>query len=281
MKKLIVNGCSFVAGDALVWDQYIQEQGYPYISWEEIISKSRNDFLEKIYFEYTLDYRKKQNLPAIISNFLNTTVTDLSLDGNSNDSISFETIQYLFTLPEKERQNYHIIIGWTAPSRNIKYSKKINSFINLHIGLLDFKNEFTEELKDYIIATTGKGYDEDHYLGYIKNIIMLESFLKANNCTYTFYRSLGWENDISFPIHSCLPNFKYSEFDGQYSDNNCWYQFESNKGLALTGSSIATEYLHNQPHNMVTEKNGHPNLKTITEFSKKLVEHIKKQDVGF
>ena len=105
MKKIIFNGCSFVAGDALVWDQYIKLKGLKNLSWEYYSSTKVSDDVIQILQDYKNNYRKFRNLPAFLGKFLKTEVIDISEDGHSNDGISFSTIQTLLDIPEKERKN--------------------------------------------------------------------------------------------------------------------------------------------------------------------------------
>lgn len=282
MKKIIFNGCSFVAGDALVWDQYIKLKGLKNLSWEYYSSTKVSDDVIQILQDYKNNYRKFRNLPAFLGKFLKTEVIDISEDGHSNDGISFSTIQTLLDIPEKERKNYHVIVGWTEIHRFIKYSKNLRVFYNINHKTNNLENKAINELKKYIVANTIYNYDEDSYFNYVRNIIMLENFLKANHCTYTFYRNIGIPNDgQNFNIRSAFTNLKYQESKSVYSDNSNWFKFSDNGVEAMNGDSLSTAYLYNKPHNHISEINGHPNLKVILEFSNKLVNFIRNQNVGF
>lgn len=283
MKKILINGCSFVSGDAIVWQDFIKEKNID-VDWYQIIGRRNDSYLENLYSEYVETYRPTRNLPSLLANKLNTEVIDLSKDGNSNDSISFITAQYLLQIQEVERKNYHVVIGWTATSRFLKYSKSAKSFYNTNIHQLDYKTDQTEELKNYIVATIVEGYNEDFIFNYIQNIITLENFLKSNNYSYTFYRNLGWPGDFE--------NFKWSNQFSYCSkirpsddlslitnDNN-WLKFKNLDTLGIVGDSLATECLDDH-ENRIDSRNGHPNLKVIQDFSDRLSRFIQNQQVGF
>ena len=148
--------------------------------------------------------------------------------------------------------------------------------------MVDFNNIGIKELKNYIISTIVNGYDEDFYLNYIKNVVMLESFLKLNNCTYTFYRSLGWNNDDNnFDIGNSLPIKLNQQTNKFYSDDRCRFKFLDDNTLGINGHSLSTMYLDNKKENWVSENNSHPNINVIQDFSSKLSTFIKHQNVGF
>jgi hypothetical protein len=283
MKKILINGCSFVSGDAIVWQDFLKEKNL-HADWFEIIGRKNDQYLDDMYSEYVAEYRPKRNLPSLIANKLNTDVVDLSQDGNSNDSISFTTVQYLSQIPEIERKNYHVIIGWTATTRFLKYSKSAKSYYNTNIHQIDYKTDQAEELKNYIVARIAEGYNEDFIFNYIQNIITLENFLKSNNCSYTFYRNLGYLGEFE--------NFKWSDqflfcSKIQPSDDlslitndDHWLKFKNINSLGISGESMASEYLDDHS-NRIDPRNGHPNLRVIQDFSDRLVGFIQNQRIGF
>ena len=122
MKKLVFNGCSFMAGDELVWEKYHKEHNREPTGYYT----ENGDILFRL--EY-LNYRKQFNLPAITSNILGCDWIDMSYDGKSNESITIETIAYLNGLTKEERKNHHVIIGWTSISRIMKYSPSAKLFV--------------------------------------------------------------------------------------------------------------------------------------------------------
>jgi hypothetical protein len=279
MKKLIFNGCSFMAGDELVWEQYHKEHNRKLTPWLTTNSNNFTDSDHEFRFEY-LTYRKQYNLPGVTSKILGCDCIDLSQDGKSNQNIALETIACLNSFNKEERENCHVIIGWTSISRIMKYSTMSKMFVDLTVGHYDectddpAKNALKEHIKTRILG----GDDEDHISNYIRNIMLLENYLIVNNISYTFYRAL---DDYIFDFNTVGP-FNY-EFKSTLQVNDCtnhinWYKFVDDHRNPINGISWATEFF-NKPHMWVTPENAHPGLETISNFSEKLSEFIKTQQV--
>jgi hypothetical protein len=276
MKKLIFNGCSFMAGDEIVWEQYQKEFNKETVPW---FSKENQSLaLTDIEFRNNyIEYRKNFNLPAMVSRNLECEWFDLSRDGKSNEAIAMETITHINTIDKEERKNYHVIIGWSSLSRVMKYSKATKHFIDLTAGHYDGSPDPVKvSLKDYIKAVILGGDDEDHIANYIRNIMLLENYLIVNNISYTFYRG----------VDDALYNFKtVGPFDQKFNStlqvNDCtnhanWYKFVDNHRTPI--NSIGWSSV-NKPHMWITPNNPHPSLENISNFSARLSEFIKTQQV--
>jgi hypothetical protein len=285
MKKLLINGCSFVAGDEVVWDQYLKSLGKDQdrsISWGTV-SNSHND----IYQQYINDYRPKFNLGSkLIENLGWADKIDLSDDGSSNDMISIKTIAYLMSIPEKDRQQFHVCIGWTSVSRLMKYTKYANVYINLHVNHFGLKgNPTVDELSNYIRYSLVEAYDEDFAMNYVKNVILLESFLKANNITYTFFRSLGTQHDFKQddfkPFNEYNPQNPHFAKD-RISNISNWYSFLDKRDVntyePMYGISWCDSTVLRKP-NMLLPNNGHPNMNAVLDLAKPLSNFIKNRQV--
>ena len=285
MKKILFNGCSFMAGDELVWAQFCLEHNRPDLEWNNPLTPDYHIFS----YKYRHNYRKNYNLPALISQILEVDKIDISYDGNSNDMISIETIGYLSKLTPVERQQYHVCIGWTHLQRLMKYSNKYNpkSFYNLHINHIGHNsdNPVLNELDHYIMSAIAKSYNEDFFMNYSKNIMLLENYLIANNITYTFYRSLGDSSDMKNCI---LGPFANSSFpciiDKELLSNPLnWYKFDCGEHNHLPphlGSSWERSIISRASSELkISEKNSHPNMKAIENFSKILAQFIQQQNM--
>jgi hypothetical protein len=279
MKKLIFNGCSFMAGDEFVWEQFHKEHNRKLTPW--VISKDDKltDSDNTFRFEY-LTYRKQYNLPAVTSKILGCEWIDLSHDGKSNQNIALDTIACLNSFTKEERENCHVIIGWTSISRIMKYSKMSNMFVDLAAGHYDehtadpAKNALKEHVKIRILG----GDDEDFVLDYVINVILLENYLISNNITYTFYRSL---NDNIFNFTTIGP-FSYANHFKlkitECTNHKNWYKFSDDLCTPINSAGWGSEFF-NKPHMWVTPKNAHPGLEPIHNFSARLSEFIKTQQV--
>jgi hypothetical protein len=279
MKKLIFNGCSFMAGDELVWEQYHKERNRELTPWLTTNSNNFTDSDHEFRFEY-LTYRKQYNLPGVTSKILGCDCIDLSQDGKSNQNIALETIACLNSFNKEERKNCHVIIGWTSISRIMKYSTMSKMFVDLTVGHYDectddpAKNALKEHIKTRILG----GDDEDFILDYVVNVILLENYLISNNITYTFYRGL---DDLVYDITTIGP-FSYSNpyklKITECTNHENWYKFADDNRTPISGIGWGTEFFK-KPHMWVTPKNPHPSLESISNFSARLLEFIKTQQV--
>jgi hypothetical protein len=279
MKKLIFNGCSFMAGDELVWEQYNKERNRELIPW--IITKDNKltDSDHTFRFEY-ITYRKQHNLPCLTSKILECDWIDLSSDGKSNQNIALETIACLSSFTKEERENCHVIIGWTSLGRIMKYSKIAKKFVDLTAGHYDehtadpAKNALKEHVKTRILG----GDDEDFVLDYVVNVILLENYLISNNITYTFYRGL---DDKVFNFTTIGP-FSYTNSYTlkitECTNHSNWYKFVDDCRTPINSTGWGSEFFENH-QKWITPKNAHPSLECMSNFSARLSEFIKTQQV--
>lgn len=278
MKKLVFNGCSFMAGDELVWEKYQKEHGGKFRPWHR--KQPDYDGDDALFrFEYR-KYRKQFNLPAIVSRKLGCEWDDLSTDGKSNTNITLETIAYLNDYSKEERQKFHVIIGWTCISRILKYSPSQKHFLNLTAQHYSEHTEDSakEELKEHIKIQILGGDDRDFILDYVRNVMLLENYLISNNITYTFYRAIDdglykfknigpfdYDATLTLNVEAC-------------TNHNNWYPF--------SGAPIAPIYEYgwnmvffNKPNLVISEENKHPGFSAINAFSTKLSDFVQKQNV--
>jgi hypothetical protein len=187
MKRILLNGCSMVAGDEIAWKRFCIEYQLD-IDWYAILDDRQ---YSKYFLMYKRDFRPKYNQQGMMSQKLKTDVVSLAMDGNSCDNIALSTINYLLSLTKEERQSYHVVIGWTCVTRKLHYNGIV--WKNMLVSRsFDRHNDNVKNWMRYnIIETT----TEEWYINYLRNILFLQNFLESNNITYTFYRSL---RDIEF-----------------------------------------------------------------------------------
>jgi hypothetical protein len=279
MKKLVFNGCSFMAGDAFVWEQYHKDNNKPVVApWN---NKNELTDAENLFRDGYLKYRQSFNLPAIITRMLDgDKKIDLSHDGKSNENIAIGTIVYLNNLSKEERENCHVIIGWTCLSRITKYSKISNTFVDLAAGHYDkhTSNPAKNALKDHIKTRILGGDDEDFILDYVRNVMLLENYLIANNVSYTFYRAL---DDMVYGFEKIGP-FNYNDRSTlnvkDCSRHENWYKFTDDNYTPINSLGWGVEFFE-KPQKWISLNNTHPNMETINDFASRLVEFIKKQNL--
>jgi hypothetical protein len=256
MKTLLFNGCSYTAGDKIVWEEFLK-----------VTKVDKNDPYQ--YIEY-VEYRKQFNLPMICAKELGLPHIDLAMDGNSNYNIAIDTINHILSLPIETRSNLHVCIGWSEPARQLKWSEEHNEFVTLNIRMIETKLQ--KACHDYIKEAMIKAHDNDHYLNYIANVMLLENFLIANNITYTFWRALG------LPIHSFdEPFIRKLNITEQISNNRNWICFNQNNPLYVTGHTWLN--IFDRPHDFISNSNQHPNISTIIRFSKAFRKKLIEQQV--
>ena len=289
MKKIVFNGCSFMAGDELVWDDYSKEVGNK-LSWEWFTtgpSEQHTNENRVTWTEYHTVYKRKYNLPQHVSELVGIDTDnkiDLSNEGKSNDMISLSTVNYMLSIPIEDRHNYHVVIGWSSIARAMKFVKKFKSFTNLNPNQLEKhvaqKHNFTSDDEDYIKVVLINADDVDLYINYIKNILLLENFLKANGISYTFYRSLGSSKDfiphsLTFQSGNLQDTLRLVES----LDSKCWINFtsteETHPSIGESWTSAMLQVPGNNGKFWVSPKNAHPNLDSVKSFATIIAHKIK------
>jgi hypothetical protein len=285
-KTLLINGCSFVAGDGAFWDDYRLENITNIAGWDEVLRMTRPLTPEEHnhWWNYRKNYRATKNLGAMLANYLGCSKVDISEDGSSNDSIALSTISYILNRPPKERKNFHVCVGWTSLNRFIIHldGQKANRemLASFHVNHCTGSHGFTQfysSIQKYIDISFQTLSDGDFWLNYLKNIVLLENFLIANEISYTFFRSLGHESNFY-----ALPNFtnyniKFS-IDKEINHLN-WYDFGGGE-FPYVNNSWSTGILEPEPEkNWISKKNHHPNPTAIAEFSMLLGKFIKNKNI--
>lgn len=195
MKKIILNGCSWVAGDEMLWNQFLHEMGQdpndPTMQWN---TSTHSLIFKSLQNEYRYVYREKHNQGGMLSRDLGTEVIDLAADGNSNDNIAMSTIGEILEIPAEHRQDYHVIIGWTVKERKLLFLEYM--WENAHISHYSKQTGDWARWQQRLLGSVVEETDNDWYLNYFKNVFLLENFLKNQKMTYTFYRSLGSKDEF-------------------------------------------------------------------------------------
>ena len=210
-KNIYINGCSFTAGDNI-------EEG---LTWPELLAKKLNLYL-----------------------------INHSVNANSMQSITFNSVNHLSKL---NNQDTLVVIGLTWPSRymiqigkgvvNISpaffnksdkrvafstfrrfsspYSKNkidIDSYvsdINEQDSVISLE-KFTDYYKSLI--QYDDNLDENQKLNQITQIILLQSFLKQNNFEYKFVSFFDQLKEMDLPIYNKLDKSKIVNFRDSWRD---------------------------------------------------------------
>jgi hypothetical protein len=265
MKTLLFNGCSFVAGMDIGWDD--DRLG----AWNDPKNNQR--------WELHRVARKEWNLSAKCANRLSTTAYDVSVDGSCNFNITMQTIKYIQNLSESEKLNLHVCIGWTEPHRFNHYLETHKDFFTINpVAIINqdpwtqdsFHTDFFNTHRDLIVSRIQYLKDIDLMLTFISEVSWLENFLLANNITYTFWKSLGWpiqDRDKS-SLSSCI-NFE------KITNHNAWIKLDNIQEYPLLGITWGSLLVNDS--RLPLTKTRHPSKLAIEEFSVRICENICQQ----
>jgi len=256
-KKILINGCSFVAGDEIVWNNFCKEVLQKNLPW-----------LENNYYVDYISYRKHHNLGAQIGQLLNCPVIDLSFDGNSNTAIVLYTIKKIKELSLNEINELHVCIGWTAHSRRLKWSTE-QGFQNIHHNHYD-DTRFVN-LHSYIEEEIIKNTVYDHTLNFIQNVMLLENFLIRHNITYTFWLSFtNWPKD---DLQTLRDNLRRVIDIDKVSDPKNWLVLDRNDEISMFGESWV-KWCDSIPNGYISSKNNHPSMLSVSKLALEITKNI-------
>lgn len=276
--KLFFNGCSFVAGDALVWDEYLADNRLKNMSWPW----TGRDV--KVYENYK-SFRGTKNLPAQVTLKLNKSLDDLidySDDGNSNENIAITTINFFNGLPKNQRSSYYAIIGWSSLYRRLKWDTDFNNFLNLTSAHILFENEkklpFHARFSEWIKASIVESHDADHLLNYASSIMLLENYFLANGIRYIFWRSLGESIDLKIidQIRNKRVFNQAGALDLRFISNpDNWIKFDQHP-FSWLGNTWYDMIMASGKPGIISITNHHPNKEAIDFFSTHLANSLRK-----
>ena len=265
-KKLLFSGCSFTAGDELVWDKYCKDvllKNPIMYNWEVF---HKDDLFDTHYPNY-VEYRKKFNIPSQVGNAFNIPVVDLSMDGNNNTRIALSVIKKVLEKTPEETKDFHVCVGWTSVIRRAKWSKKFGKFLSVNASHYANDSELHPYIKEGIVNASGY----DHNLQFINDVMLLENFLKARGITYTFWLSLsgmhmGGIEDLKEKLFPVIPVDKIS-------DRKNWLMFNDADEIPMLGASWV-DHLIATDNPWISVANRHPNLKSATNLAQRIIDHI-------
>jgi hypothetical protein len=127
--------------------------------------------------------------PALCADRAEINYTCCARPGNANDAIARMTIEKCETL-RSENKKIIVFVSWTFPNRfEFPFEYSINSPTSPWASITPHqdKNANKEEVKDFA-RTFYKNVDSGWFAEYnsVKNIIMLQTYLKSNDIPYVF-----------------------------------------------------------------------------------------------
>jgi hypothetical protein len=286
-KTLLINGCSFTAGDDIAWDHAAHGV------WRDFISSSVLN-KNQIFDNYTNLIRPQYNFAGVLSRLLNTTSVDLSRDGNNNSEIALTTIGYISQLTPEERKNLHVCIGWTEPARLCRWSSSNEKFTSINPTMLDWYkthkdtggiitnlyNEFYENSLVWLASLK----DIDIIVDDMFRVLAVENYLKSEGITYTFWKALG----KAIKKSDLVILKKHTRLNFNNLDNSNWIKFAVSDNMINQYSKELTEldtnihpyigipwrWILDESSNLYITPGYHPTKIAVEELSKEITHHI-------
>jgi hypothetical protein len=286
-KTLLINGCSYVAGDDIAWDH--QAHGL----WKDFPSSPILNKMD-VMDNYVKTIRPLYNFSGILSRLLNTTSVDISRDGNSNSEIALTTIGYISNLTPAEKKNLHVCIGWSEPFRLCRWSVSATRFATINATMLDWYkthkdsggiiNDLYTEFYANSIMWISSLTDIDILVDDIFRILSVENYLRSEGITYTFWKSLGPPaSESSIKILK-----DYTKLNLKNLNSSNWIKFaDSCHVIKKYNKHLIETYATTHPYigipwRLMMEDNPskyitigyHPSKIAVEELSNKIVSHI-------
>ena len=190
----------------------------PIIRYESLlIMSSKNLYINGCSFTYGYKLPKEQTWPELLSKKLNLNLINESKNGQSFQSITFNSIN---TLSELNPENTIVIVGLTWETRYmIQFG---NETLDVSPSCLnseqshEVKNVFAKYYK-YLVEND-KNLSENQHKNLITNLISLQSFLKQNKFEYRIINFLTQLKEMDLPIYNKLDKSKIINFRGDWRD---------------------------------------------------------------
>ena len=178
---------------------------------------SKNLYINGCSFTYGDNLPKEQTWPELLSKKLNLNLINESKNGQSFQSITFNSIN---TLSELNPENTIVIVGLTWETRYmIQFG---NETLDVSPSCLnseqshEVKNVFAKYYK-YLVEND-KNLSENQHKNLITNLISLQSFLKQNKFKYRIVNFLDQSKEMDLPIYNKLDKSKIINFRGDWRD---------------------------------------------------------------
>jgi hypothetical protein len=262
--KLLFNGCSFVAGDALTWHIHYPDIDPDLHIWERRPHPrySEQD-IKMLSDRYWRELRPRDNLAAQVSKLTGLEAIDISADGNSNRSIALSTIAYISEHPG----DYWVCTGWTEPTRRTVWDPTADQWININLHRLQ-DPRMPRTMKDAIEHQLIRAPEQDHILDYATSLITLNSWIEGKVKGHTQWRSMGPHGSVS-----CLD--QRSQYGvalpslGQILDSKNWLGHQDQPWAGPSWFSQLSD------SDVISPTNWHPNLQAVERQAQLIADKIR------
>tara|TARA_B100000029_G_C17446795_1_gene913546 strand:+ start:300 stop:1013 length:714 start_codon:yes stop_codon:yes gene_type:complete len=210
--------------------------------------KVKNLYINGCSFTYGDSLPKEQTWPELLSKKLNLNLLNHSVNGNSMQSITFNSVNYLSKLSSEDTL---VVIGLTWEPR---YMVQIGQGVINLTPMTEGREEVTfvrmqspitldDDIEFKLLSSTKDGelplkplkdftqyynsliehdfnLEENQKLNLITNIVYLQSYLKQNNFDYRFINFDQIDFNLNFPILKQIDRSKIITFDSKpYKDD--------------------------------------------------------------
>ena len=264
--KLLFNGCSFVAGDALTWHLHYPDIDPDLHIWgRKPHPKYSAQDIKMLSDRYWRELRPRDNLAAQVSRLTGLEAIDISADGNSNRSIALSTIAYISEHPG----DYWVCTGWTEPTRRTVWDPTADQWINLSLHRLE-DPQLPNRLRRYIHSNLVEAPEQDHILDYATSLITLNSWLAGRVQGHTQWRSMGPSGPVD-----CLNRRSQYGVDvpslEQILDPKDWLEPGPDPWCQPSW------FYQLGSEDCISASNRHPNLAAVERFARKISDKIRQE----
>ena len=208
---------------------------------------SKNLYINGCSFTYGDNLPKEQTWPELLSKKLNLNLLNHSVNGNSMQTITFNSVNYLSKLSSEDTL---VVIGLTwSPRYMVQIGQgvvnitpatdgreevvfgRVQSPITLDESKIDsvkskilcstiddkFPIKPIQDFTQYYNSLIEHDYNlqENQKLNLISNIVYLQSYLKQNNFDYRFINFSSVDFNLDFPISKQIDRSKIITFDSK------------------------------------------------------------------
>ena len=190
----------------------------PIVRYESLLTmSSKNLYINGCSFTYGHTLPREETWPKLLSDKLNCNLINESKNGQSFQSITFNSIN---TLSELNPENTIVIIGLTWETRYmIQFGNE-----TLDVTPSCLKNEQDHEVQNVFakyykyLVENDENLSENQRKNLITDLISLQSFLKQNKFKYRIVNFLDQLKEMDLPIYNKLDKSKIINFRGDWRD---------------------------------------------------------------
>ena len=216
---------------------------------------SKNLYINGCSFTYGDNLPKEQTWPELLSKKLNLNLLNHSVNGNSMQSITFNSVNYLSKLSSEDTL---VVIGLTwsprymiqlgegvinvTPTTEGREEVAFNRMTSPFVSGTSIDKWF-QNIKDKLLISTKDGLwpvkpvkdftqyynslvehdfnlEKNQKLNFVTNVVYLQSYLKQNNFDYRFINFDQLDFDLDFPILKQIDTSKIITFDSKPYKND-------------------------------------------------------------